>query len=292
MAAARGMTSDAVRVRARVTRGHDGGWWIPDAGLRRALDRAALATFGVRPALVRSGGSLPAARILADVAGVTPTLLGLAPAGSGSHGPDEFLDVAGWTTGVRMLVHLMAGLAETSAGGVPRSRALPIRPAAPPRSIRGATKGGHVTDIRAGLPAPDELRERVVEALVAMLAEAEHEPLCMSAVEGNGLTVVFEHDRVRCVLVVDLSQQRATLSPRELQIARLVARGATNRAIGSMLDISAWTVSTHVRRIFAKLGVSSRAEMVSALFAAPEIPEQRASPNATQAGVDEPVLGL
>jgi len=71
--------------------------------------------------------------------------------------------------------------------------------------------------------------------------------------------------------VVDASRSR-TLSPRERQIARLVADGATNRAIGSVLDISLWTVSTHLRRIFAKLGVGSRAEMVAQLFGAPGVP--------------------
>jgi DNA-binding CsgD family transcriptional regulator len=55
-------------------------------------------------------------------------------------------------------------------------------------------------------------------------------------------------------------------SPRELEIARLVAQGATNHAIARSLDISPWTVSTHLRRIFAKLGVGTRAEMVAQLF--------------------------
>jgi DNA-binding CsgD family transcriptional regulator len=124
------------------------------------------------------------------------------------------------------------------------------------------------------VPAPDEIRLRIVQALGAILVEAEQAPLQMSLVEGAGLTVVFEHEGVRCALVIDLSNARLTLSPRELQIARLVARGATNRAIASTLDISSWTVSTHVRRIFAKLGVNNRAEMVTALFAAPEMPSQ------------------
>jgi len=122
-----------------------------------------------------------------------------------------------------------------------------------------------------------DVQQRIVEALAAMLAEAEKEPPRMSAVEGSGLTAMFEHEGVRCVLVVDLTPERVALSPRELQIARLVARGATNRAIGSMLDISSWTVSTHLRRVFAKLGVSSRAEMVNALFAVPELPGPRES---------------
>ena len=77
---------------------------------------------------------------------------------------------------------------------------------------------------------------------------------------------MLEHDNVRCVLVVSPQVPRHALSPRELQIARLVADGATNRAIASSLDISLWTVSTHMRRIFAKLDVCSRAEMVAQFF--------------------------
>ncbi len=54
-----------------------------------------------------------------------------------------------------------------------------------------------------------------------------------------------------------------TLSPRECEIVRLVAKGHCNKTIALVLDISAWTVATHLRRIFAKLEVSSRAEMVA-----------------------------
>jgi DNA-binding CsgD family transcriptional regulator len=54
----------------------------------------------------------------------------------------------------------------------------------------------------------------------------------------------------------------ALLTSRELQIATLVASGHCNKKIASRLCISEWTVSTHLRRIFAKLGVDSRAAMV------------------------------
>jgi DNA-binding CsgD family transcriptional regulator len=53
------------------------------------------------------------------------------------------------------------------------------------------------------------------------------------------------------------------LTPRELQIAALVAEGHVNKQIADVLRISEWTVSTHLRRIFAKLGVDTRAAMVS-----------------------------
>ena len=52
------------------------------------------------------------------------------------------------------------------------------------------------------------------------------------------------------------------LSERELQIVELVAQGKSNKQIAKKLKISEWTVSTHLRRVFAKLNVDSRAEMV------------------------------
>lgn len=57
------------------------------------------------------------------------------------------------------------------------------------------------------------------------------------------------------------------LSDRELQIAQLVALGQSNKQIAQRLSISKWTVLTHLRRIFAKLNVDSRAAMVYQLFA-------------------------
>jgi len=56
---------------------------------------------------------------------------------------------------------------------------------------------------------------------------------------------------------------RVQLSPREQEIVRMVARGHPNKVIADVLNISSWTVSTHLRRIFAKLGVCSRAAMVA-----------------------------
>jgi DNA-binding CsgD family transcriptional regulator len=61
------------------------------------------------------------------------------------------------------------------------------------------------------------------------------------------------------------SQLPVQLSPRESEIVRLVALGHSNKIIADVLSISSWTVCTHLRRIFAKLGVGSRAAMVAHL---------------------------
>jgi two-component system nitrate/nitrite response regulator NarL len=117
-------------------------------------------------------------------------------------------------------------------------------------------------------------------ALVRQLARAS---------EVNGpRRVVSRPDGTREELLVDvqLDDARYTLtrtvirksaqqlSPREREIAALVARGLPNKAIGALLDISAWTVATHLRRVFVKLGVASRAAMVAALAGDAYPPEQ------------------
>jgi DNA-binding NarL/FixJ family response regulator len=55
-----------------------------------------------------------------------------------------------------------------------------------------------------------------------------------------------------------VSGTAAGLTPREVEVLRLVATGKTNRAIAAELFLSEKTVARHVSNIFTKLGVSSR----------------------------------
>jgi DNA-binding NarL/FixJ family response regulator len=77
-----------------------------------------------------------------------------------------------------------------------------------------------------------------------------------------------EVDGYRIVLIREQLHPGAhvNLSPREQEIARMIAKGYPNKAIAAVLEISCWTVGTHLRRIFAKLGVTCRAAMVSRLM--------------------------
>ena len=54
--------------------------------------------------------------------------------------------------------------------------------------------------------------------------------------------------------------QQPRLARRELDVARLIAKGLTNKAIAAELVLSRRTVDGHVERLFAKLGVTTRAQ--------------------------------
>jgi DNA-binding NarL/FixJ family response regulator len=53
------------------------------------------------------------------------------------------------------------------------------------------------------------------------------------------------------------------LTPREIEVLQLVARGNSNREVGQTLHISAATVKTHLIHVFDKLGVSDRTAAVT-----------------------------
>lgn len=63
----------------------------------------------------------------------------------------------------------------------------------------------------------------------------------------------------------DLPPARDPLSPRELQVLKLLAQGLTNQEIADRLVISEWTVRTHVRNILGKLHLANRTQ--AALYA-------------------------
>ncbi len=118
-----------------------------------------------------------------------------------------------------------------------------------------------VTPVALPPAGNDESLGDLVSALVRRASPAES-----STPPASDVLLDMNVDGVRCVLVRNDGAAEAPLSPRELEIARMIAAGHPNKTIAAVLDISAWTVGTHLRRIFGKLRVTSRAAMVAKLM--------------------------
>jgi DNA-binding CsgD family transcriptional regulator len=89
--------------------------------------------------------------------------------------------------------------------------------------------------------------------------------LCDADAVLTGVAVVIEP--ATAAEVAPIIVQAYDLTEREQQITRLIARGAGTAEIADELFLSTHTVRDHVKAIFAKVGVSSRGELVAKLFA-------------------------
>lgn len=67
----------------------------------------------------------------------------------------------------------------------------------------------------------------------------------------------------------ELETLLAGLSPRELQVARLVGQGFTAKAIAKELNLKRYTVDTYIRRVYSKLNIHSRTALIQALARRP-----------------------
>lgn len=76
-----------------------------------AAGRAYRAAFGATPALVRSGGTVPAASLFQEILGVPPVLMGFGLPGDRAHGPDEGFSLESLRRGIEASIHLGAELA-------------------------------------------------------------------------------------------------------------------------------------------------------------------------------------
>lgn len=116
-------------------------------------------------------------------------------------------------------------------------------------------------------PNLDEAIRTLVELIEKVTAATGAEVFSTSSTSEEVL-VDREVDGARYLLlrIPRPGGKRIQLSPREQEIVRMVAKGHPNKVIADVLNISSWTVCTHLRRIFAKLGVGSRAAMVARLL--------------------------
>ncbi|MGW3230838.1 AAA family ATPase [Kitasatospora sp. NPDC001095] len=126
-------------------------------------------------------------------------------------------------------------------------------------------RGGlRVFEIRAQLLFGEWLRRQNRRAQARTELRAAHE-----AATATGMEAFAERARRELLATGETVRKRApgapVLTPQEAQIARLAAGGHPNAEIGARLFLSPRTVEWHLRKVFAKLGISSRRELDGAL---------------------------
>ena len=126
-----------------------------------------------------------------------------------------------------------------------------IRHEDPDASIIVLTTFDHDEDIYAGLRAG---------AKAYLLKDVQPEELfrCIRAVHAGE---AYLQSKVAAKLAQRVQEQ--PLTGREEQILKLLAEGKSNRAIGMVLHISESTVKSHLKSLFVKLDVTSRAEAIA-----------------------------
>ncbi len=97
--------------------------------------------------------------------------------------------------------------------------------------------------------------------------------------EATGLDAFAERTRVELRATGERVRKREIgapeeLTPQEAQIAALVSRGEANREIAAQLFISPSTVEYHLRKVFRKLGVTSRTQLAHVVINQPPAPRE------------------
>jgi DNA-binding CsgD family transcriptional regulator len=213
--------------------------------LRVAQGQAEKAEASLRRALAEASEPLRRARLLPAYVEV---LLTLGDVEGAARACDQLEEVASaWSGRVLSALAAHARGATRVAAGDPEGAVAPLRRACEEWDALGA---------------PYEAAKVRVSLAAACRALGDHEG---AALELSSAEEAFR----RLGAAVGITPPAASagradtdhgLTPRERQVLAWLATGRTNRAIGEALFISEKTVARHVANIYAKLGLSSRAE--------------------------------
>jgi DNA-binding NarL/FixJ family response regulator len=101
--------------------------------------------------------------------------------------------------------------------------------------------------VMSGIDATIAIRSEWSDARIVVLTTYEGDALARKALRAGAVGYLDENE----------------LSPRELDVLRLVALGSSNKRVGQLLSVTEDTVKAHMKAILSKLGASDRAHAVT-----------------------------
>ncbi len=133
--------------------------------------------------------------------------------------------------------------------------------------------GGQISSVSGAVPAAPALlafahrRERESRGTLSFARLDDH-PFGLKDVGLAGAMSLHVSIRLSALgkLPTVATTWRGVLTPRDMEMVEMVALGLTNAEVGTALCVSANAVKKHLTRMFLRLGVSSRAELVSLLL--------------------------
>lgn len=113
-------------------------------------------------------------------------------------------------------------------------------------------------------PNPSDLSRRLqTQGCSVMMFGASREELESALTALDGGPSFVSADLLQLLAVGQATTKTPTLTSREREVLRLVARGLSNREVAAELTISPNTVRTHLRSISAQLGLTSRGKLAA-----------------------------
>ena len=141
--------------------------------------------------------------------------------------------------------------------------------AAAARPLAVLVDDAHYLDAESGQALAFAAR-RLAREPIAVVVAAQRDLPC--AFDGSGFAEISldapDDGRARPLVVSTAGVEAASLrslTARELQVAKIVARGATNEEAAAALFLSPKTIEFHLHNVYGKLGLRSRAELAALL---------------------------